>query len=195
VQVLLDDYTLGAFVATDLVNTTAEVMVSKGEMLPDAAALGRFLAAHGLAPDTAAAPTDEDVRAVHALRATLRELLTEPDVDAVIARASALSAAAGSGLSLDRGADGRWHWTVRPRPGARVADELALLTATALLSVVRSLGTDRFRHCASPTCAGLFVDTSRAGRRRYCVPEVCGNRVNVAAHRSRRRAAQRQPGP
>jgi predicted RNA-binding Zn ribbon-like protein len=35
----------------------------------------------------------------------------------------------------------------------------------------------------------MFVDTSRAGRRRYCVPEVCGNRINVAAHRARRRAA------
>jgi predicted RNA-binding Zn ribbon-like protein len=40
----------------------------------------------------------------------------------------------------------------------------------------------------------MFVDTSRAGRRRYCVPEVCGNRVNVANHRARRRAADQPAG-
>ncbi|WP_333908532.1 CGNR zinc finger domain-containing protein [Solicola gregarius] len=33
--------------------------------------------------------------------------------------------------------------------------------------------------CQSPTCDGMFVDTSRAGRRRYCMPELCGNRANV----------------
>jgi hypothetical protein len=187
VQVLLDDYALGAAVATDLVNTTAEVMASRGESLPDTQALTRFLADHDLAP--AAAVTDDDVRAVHALRATLTELLTEPAVETLAARASAVTTAAGSGPELVRYDDGRWRWSARTRPGARVADELALLTATALLSVVRTLGTDRFRHCASPTCAGLFVDTSRAGRRRYCVPEMCGNRINVAKHRARRRAA------
>jgi predicted RNA-binding Zn ribbon-like protein len=180
VQLLLDDYRVGAAVATDLVNTAPEVMVSTGDLLPDAAALARFLADRGLHP--AGEPTAADVAAVHALRRTLRGLLEEPDVS----RAGALTAAAG-GLELSRDADGRWQWQVRARPGASIADELALLTGTALLATVRALGPGRFRHCAAPTCEGMFVDTSRAGRRRYCVPEVCGNRVNVAAHRARRR--------
>jgi hypothetical protein len=47
------------------------------------------------------------------------------------------------------------------RPGTSLADELALLTATALLAVLRAPGPDRFRHCAAPTCDGMFVDTSR----------------------------------
>ncbi|MGW6399398.1 CGNR zinc finger domain-containing protein [Streptomyces sp. NPDC055134] len=34
----------------------------------------------------------------------------------------------------------------------------------------------------------MFVDTSKAGRRRYCTPEVCGNRRNVANYRARRLA-------
>ncbi|MGW1681460.1 CGNR zinc finger domain-containing protein [Saccharopolyspora sp. NPDC002376] len=29
------------------------------------------------------------------------------------------------------------------------------------------MGHNRFRHCASPHCEGAFVDTSKAGRRRY----------------------------
>ena len=186
-QHLLDDYRVGAAVATDLVNSAPEVMVRSGDLLPDPAALARFLADRDLLGPTA--PTAADVDAVHALRRTLRALLAEPDPE----RFSALTTAAG-GVELARGPAGRWEWLVRARPGASIAEELALLTGTALLSVLRALGPDRFRHCASPTCDGMFVDTSRAGRRRYCVPEVCGNRVNVANHRARRRAAGVAPG-
>jgi predicted RNA-binding Zn ribbon-like protein len=34
----------------------------------------------------------------------------------------------------------------------------------------------------------VFVDVSRGGRRRYCMPDLCGNRINVANHRQRRNA-------
>jgi predicted RNA-binding Zn ribbon-like protein len=192
VQVTLDDYVLGAAVATELVNTAPEVTVSTGEALADADALLSFLTAHDLQLDALAdgrRPSPADVAAVHALRHTLRELLDASDAAVAAALAGALSAATGTGPTLTQNADGRRHWHVRSREGAGLRDELALLTATALLSVLRSLGPGRFRHCASPTCAGMFVDTSRAGRRRYCVPEVCGNRINVANHRARRRAA------
>jgi predicted RNA-binding Zn ribbon-like protein len=186
VQIRLDAYAAGAAVATDLVNTGPEVMTSTGEALPGPAALRRFLAARHLPPGD---PTTHDVRAVHELRRTLRELFAEPDAAVTAERAGALAMATGTGPTLEQDDDGRWLWTVRPRPGTGPADALALLTATALLSVLRTLGPGRFRHCASPACAGMFVDTSRSGKRRYCVPEVCGNRVNVANHRARRRAA------
>ena len=182
-QLHLDDYRFGAAVATDLVNTAPEVTVSSGDTIPDPAALARFLADRDVHPD-AGPPTAADLAAVHELRGALRALLENPDPP----RAAALTTAAG-GLELTRDADGRWQWQVHSRPGATLADELALLAGAALLSALRTFGPDRFRHCAAPTCDGMFVDTSRAGRRRYCVPEVCGNRVNVAAHRARRRAA------
>jgi predicted RNA-binding Zn ribbon-like protein len=44
----------------------------------------------------------------------------------------------------------------------------------------------RVRECAAPDCAFLFVDTSRAGRRRWCAMERCGNREHVRKHRRRR---------
>ncbi|OLS97462.1 hypothetical protein BJF90_10000 [Pseudonocardia sp. CNS-004] len=181
-QVLLDDYQVGATVATDLVNTAPEVMVRTGDMLPDAATLARFLADRDLLPGAVA--SEADVAAVHALRRRLRALLEHPETAGI----AELTAATG-GLELARDADGRSRWQVRARPGASLADRLALLTGTAMLSVLRTLGPDRFRHCAAPTCDGMFVDTSRAGRRRYCVPEVCGNRINVANHRARRRTS------
>jgi predicted RNA-binding Zn ribbon-like protein len=45
----------------------------------------------------------------------------------------------------------------------------------------------RLRECAAPDCAFLFVDTSRAGRRRWCAMDRCGNREHVRQHRSRQR--------
>lgn len=180
-QLLLDDYRIGAEVATDLVNTAPEVM-SAGDTLPDAAALARFLADHDVSPADGE-PTPADLDAVRGLRHRLRALLENPDPAAA---AAFTGAAAGPELHLD--ANGQWQWQVRSRPGTTLADELALLTGTAVLAVLRALGPDRFRPCASPTCDGVFVDTSRAGRRRYCMPAVCGNRINVANHRARRRA-------
>jgi predicted RNA-binding Zn ribbon-like protein len=109
----------------------------------------------------------------------------------VAARAGALVARAGGPPSLTRDDDGRWRWTVAPRPDATLAERLALLAGVGLLGVVRVLDADRFRDCASPTCSGVFVDTSRAGRRRYCMPDLCGNRAHVAAHRERRRAVEK----
>jgi len=192
VLVQLDDYVFGARVATDLVNTAPEVMISTGEGLSDPEALVGFLAEHDLHPDalTRGPPTGEDVVAVHQLREALRAVVDEPDPAAATTRAGELTVRTGTGPTLRRDDSGRWHWYIRSSPQAGLAGELALLTATSLLSVIRSLGHDRLRHCAAPTCAGAFIDTSRAGRRRYCEPAVCGNRIDAANYRARRRRIQ-----
>lgn len=46
---------------------------------------------------------------------------------------------------------------------------------------------------AAPHCHGAFVDTSRNGRRRYCEPTVCGNRINVASYCVLRRPTTPNP--
>ena len=79
--------------------------------------------------------------------------------------------AAGSGLA----------WSAdRPASAAlsRIArDAIELLTGPSAV---------RMRECAAPDCAFLFVDTSRAGRRRWCAMSRCGNRQHVREHRRRR---------
>jgi predicted RNA-binding Zn ribbon-like protein len=190
-QVLLNDYQLGAAVATALVNTAPEVQ-SGGDQLADAASLHSWLVEHRVWPDALAGgrtPSAADLAAVHALRSVLRELITAPDAAELAEAAGALAAEVGAGAVLRSDGTGDWQWQVPSRPGAPLADELALLTATAALAVLRALGPGRFRRCASPTCAGVYIDTSRGGRRRYCEPDICGNRINVAAYRSRLRAA------
>jgi predicted RNA-binding Zn ribbon-like protein len=185
-QVSLDDYQFGAAVATALANSGPEVRV-KGDQIPDADALGRFLAEHGL-PFEGRGLGTADVTRAHALRSALRAAIAASTPAEVADRAGELASTVGTGPLLVADADGRWRWQARTGAGATPVDELALLTATAVLAVLRTLGPDRFRHCASPDCQGVFLDTSRGGRRRYCEPEVCGNRVNVAAYRARRRA-------
>lgn len=177
------DYAPGAALATDLVNTAPLVRTSIGEVLTDPAALRRFLDEHGV--EVSAAPLESDVARTHSLRNDVRAVLESTDEDETVARASALVLRGARGPVLHRDSEGRWQWHVVTARNADLADELAVRIGLGLLGALHTLGHKRFRHCAAPDCAGLFVDTSRAGRRRYCMPDLCGNRINVANYRAR----------
>ncbi|CCH31333.1 hypothetical protein BN6_40470 [Saccharothrix espanaensis DSM 44229] len=179
------DYPAGAALATDLVTTSPTV---RGvDALPDPDALAGLLARHGI---DAEPPTADDVFAVRLLRFDVRGIVETETVEQAVAGAGVLIGRAALGPVLRRDAEERWQWHVPTEPGAPLADRLAAVIGVALLGVVRSLGHDRFRACAAPGCRGVFVDASRAGRRRYCTPELCGNRVNVANHRRRQEATR-----
>ncbi len=60
--------------------------------------------------------------------------------------------------------------------------------AMSMIDVVRADGLDRMQRCAAPGCGQVLIDFSRNRSRRFC-DTGCGNRVNVAAYRARRRAA------
>jgi predicted RNA-binding Zn ribbon-like protein len=184
-QVALDDYVWAAGVATELVNTTADVWRGD-DHLPDLAALAAFTDLH--CPGELARPAD--LKAVHALRRTVRDLIDHPGRDHLVAGATALTASAGGAtLVPDPAREGRTRWAVSLHPRASVADALALICGVGILGVVHTLGEERFRPCGAPTCQGAFIDTTRPGRRRYCMPGLCGNRTNVANHRARRAAS------
>jgi predicted RNA-binding Zn ribbon-like protein len=55
--------------------------------------------------------------------------------------------------------------------------------AVDLLSSTRDLS--RVRECDGFNCGWLFIDTSKAGRRRWCSMDICGNRAKVVRHRNR----------
>ncbi|MQA01990.1 MAG: hypothetical protein GEV07_04430 [Streptosporangiales bacterium] len=186
-QILFSGYAAEAGLATDLVNTSALVR-GAGEALTDPAALERFLGEHDISPGAQLA--DGDVHQVHALRDEVRAVLESSTDDEVAEGANALLARARVTPTLARDAQGRWQWYLATSDAASVADEVAASVGVGLLGALYTLGHDRFRPCASPDCNGMFVDTSRAGRRRYCMPDLCGNRLNVANHRARRRTGQ-----
>lgn len=188
-QVLFDDYTQAAGVATELVNTAPGVW-NGTDKLPDVAALEDFLHTHVTpiwVPELAGAgPTDDDLAGIHRLRRALRELIDSRNPQELVHRATALTHAVGTLTLVTVGDRTRWQATTYRE--APLADQLGLLTGVGVLGVRHALGVERFRSCASPTCSGVFIDTSRNGARRYCMPGLCGNRVNVANYRARRKA-------
>jgi predicted RNA-binding Zn ribbon-like protein len=187
VQALLEDYVPGAGLATDLANTAPSVWHGE-EQLTDVDALLAFLTEHEVAEHDL---TDEvlgeaDLDAVRSLRGRVRKVIDLRDPDDIADAAAALTSAT-SVLTLVTDEAGRRAWQAVPRPKASPADRLALFCGVGVLGALRALGPERFRDCASPTCTGAFIDTSRPGRRRYCMPDLCGNRAWVAAYRARHR--------
>lgn len=63
-----------------------------------------------------------------------------------------------------------------------VAQVLAVIVDSAF-DLLASDRRDRLHACEGERCILLFVDRSRAGRRKWCSMKVCGNRAKVAAHR------------
>ncbi|MBF6328907.1 CGNR zinc finger domain-containing protein [Nocardia transvalensis] len=70
----------------------------------------------------------------------------------------------------------------------RTGDVGAALAAIARAAVELLGGPDRTRikECEQGVCTRLYVDTSRAGSRRWCDMTRCGNRAKSAAFRARR---------
>ncbi len=78
----------------------------------------------------------------------------------------------------------------RERDGYGWDVDMRSATALALLApVLWSAGDllagprlDRVRRCANPECGWLFLDDSRAGKRRWCSMQACGNRAKARRH-------------
>jgi predicted RNA-binding Zn ribbon-like protein len=54
-------------------------------------------------------------------------------------------------------------------------DLIASMIAYRMVEHVLPLPKDRLRICHGPNCSWLFIDSSKAGRRRWCDMAVCGN--------------------
>ncbi|MEU7474675.1 CGNR zinc finger domain-containing protein [Lentzea sp. NPDC042327] len=77
-----------------------------------------------------------------------------------------------------------WHMHAT-EPGSPLAERIRVEAALALIDVIRMDEVDRLRICAADDCAGLLLDLSRNGLKRFCSVR-CGNRMNMIAFRERR---------
>ncbi|OZD08000.1 hypothetical protein CH275_05380 [Rhodococcus sp. 06-235-1A] len=184
-QALLDDYIQGAAFATELVNTSPAVWVVAGDQLRDSESLHAFLVENDVQTE---APDEHDLEQVRALRERLRPIVDASSPGELVDLTHELLSTVPHHVELVEVEGNGWRWQATTDGVDTVAQELTVFTGYALLSALRMLGFERFRGCASPTCNGVFVDVSRGGRRRYCMPDLCGNRINVANHRQRRNA-------
>lgn len=65
----------------------------------------------------------------------------------------------------------------------RIGQGLSALARDAVTVFLTDAG--RLRRCDAADCRRLFRDESRAGTRRWCSMQRCGNRAKVRAHRMR----------
>jgi predicted RNA-binding Zn ribbon-like protein len=145
--------------------------------------LAAWIAANG-GPKLTKAPTTREFERAIGLRETIHRLFdAEAQDKAPAARdLEALNEAlekapARTTLKRERGGYG---WDVDIRSGTALALLAPVLwTAGDLLTGTR---LDRVRRCANPECLFLFLDDSRAGRRRWCSMSSCGNRAKAKRH-------------
>ncbi|MBC9714906.1 ABATE domain-containing protein [Streptomyces sp. TRM66268-LWL] len=88
-----------------------------------------------------------------------------------------LNKAASSGQAKAALEQGRAQWHLTDT--APVGDALGVL-ATDAIHLLGGPDRHRVKNCEGPGCAGLYLDTSRAGNRRWCSMNTCGNKVKKA---------------
>ncbi|MBW8814807.1 MAG: ABATE domain-containing protein [Caulobacterales bacterium] len=147
--------------------------------------LARWFRAAGLvaeAPPVTARDLSAAVRLREAIyAAAMARRGGEPAPSPAVAELNRQARAASAAPQLD--ADGR----------LRLEGGTAALLSTVAREAIALIGgsqADRIRQCEAEGCALLFLDTSRAGDRRWCSMATCGNKAKVAEFRRRRRGAK-----
>jgi predicted RNA-binding Zn ribbon-like protein len=69
--------------------------------------------------------------------------------------------------------------------GDDALDRMLWPIARSALELLVGPGRRRVKECAYDTCGRLFVDASKAGRRRWCSMASCGNRAKAQRFRER----------
>ena len=173
---------------TEVALAAAVALVNTGrrgrELLPDVAALDRFVAAWRWTGERAHDQAELD--AVRRLRPRL-ERLWEMDSDAAAEFVNTLLREANALPQLVKHGSWDYHLHATP-PDAPLADRMAVEAAMAFADVIRSRQLERLRLCAADDCDNVHVDLSKNRSRRFCGTS-CANRTNVAAYRTRQRAS------
>jgi predicted RNA-binding Zn ribbon-like protein len=174
----MDDHA-GADLAVALVNSRPRP-TDPPEKLPDAAAVVRLLAGHGVG--VSAQDAEAALPALRELRADLLRAFSAPDMAELAAVLNPYLARA-PGARLVAGADG---WGLRaPAEDLGLTDRVAAVAAHGLAALAAERGLDRLGFCAAEDCGCVYADASARGARRFC-SRTCSNRVNVRRHRSKR---------
>jgi predicted RNA-binding Zn ribbon-like protein len=81
--------------------------------------------------------------------------------------------------------------TAELRNDAADFDLIGALIGHSMVEHVLPLPMDRLRICQGPNCSWLFIDSSKAGRRRWCDMAVCGNAAKTRRFYARSRQHRR----
>lgn len=175
------DTTAALISAVDLVNTDGEP-----DTLTTTDQLAKFYVEHGYM-----GRFDGDVAeliAVRKIRTLLRRmLLSERDTAVGIVNEMLIDAPLRPQLVRHGNMD--WHLHAIDDEQS-FADRIKIETAMAVIDVIRADEMSRLHTCGVADCGGIVFDLSRNRSRRFC-SSACGNRVAVAAYRTRKAGARR----
>ena len=164
----------------DLANTVAGATKSGLDELVTPARLTAFFVAHRFSGRLDG--TETELAEVRDTREQLRHIWLLGRDDAALELNTMLqSARALPRLMRHDGLDWHLHAT---DPAAPLAERIQVEVALALVDVIRTNESGRLRACAAQDCAGVLVDLSRNGSKRFCSIR-CGNRMNTIAFRQR----------
>ena len=130
---------------------------------------------------------EAELREVRETRTLLRRVWTL-DRDEAVAAVNRILRDAKALPHLARHDNLDWHIHATA-PQAPLAERIRVEAAMALTDVIRMNETQRLRVCEADDCAGLVLDLSRNGSKRFCTVR-CGNRMNMIAFRERRRGPE-----
>jgi predicted RNA-binding Zn ribbon-like protein len=180
-------------VALDLVDTLMTAVEPSVDLLAPPGRAGSWWRIQGSRLPDGPAP---DPASTARLRAAIRDLLDShlagrparatsiEDVNATAASVPVsprLVAAATGGLAVET----RWH----TEHGGNAA--LAAIARETVELFAEPDRLEQLRRCANPACSMLFLADNK--RRKWCAPNVCGNRVRVARHYERTHPATVAP--
>jgi predicted RNA-binding Zn ribbon-like protein len=175
----------GGRVALDFTATLAgRKRAEPTDLLREPHDLVRWLAAAGLGP-LPAAPAADELAGARALREAIYRLVTAAIHGRPLAAAdrAAVNRCAALPTPVPQlAADGHRAWITG---GADAA--LAVVARDAIELVGAPAERGRLRACSGDGCAIVFFDASRAGERRWCSMQGCGNRAKVREFRERAR--------
>ncbi len=83
----------------------------------------------------------------------------------------------------------RGSWTLALTRDLSRPDGVTAALAALCADLICNATPADVRKCENPACTLWFNDNKRGPRRRWCSMTICGNRMKVAAHRSRKREA------
>ncbi|MCG5220394.1 CGNR zinc finger domain-containing protein [Streptosporangium sp. KLBMP 9127] len=178
----------GGRLCLDFVATVGHRGMDAVERLIAPADLARWFAAAGMAP-TVPEISAQELEDARALRESLFEVFTAHRLAQEIpasplATVNAWAVRPARTHRLEIAADGR----LRQVNGAATLQTLLAELARDAVDLLGGPLAERVHVCEQDPCSQLFVDTSRAGHRRWCAMETCGARAKMAAYRARRAA-------
>lgn len=150
--------------------------------------LSHWLSAVGIAMSPS--PTQRDLGQFRSLREAIYRLVAAtggavvPDAEADL---KLVNQCAGVGLPASRlklsQANGRTVFGCDMLPLS--STHVLALFARDAIDLLAGQSADLLHQCEGGPCGTFFVDSSRGGRRRWCLSATCGNRNRVGEYRSR----------